>query len=160
MSGALLPGSSGSEGTALPCPICSVSFISTAAIRFGAYLDNLPSRSWLHDIGKRGHSHGFWGFRRGHSLWGYPFKLLQQGTQAHPYLRFGGCESGITGPALHDRRDSYCVCPQKAPEQNPAWGTVSTESLSLFRAERAAPNSEDQKQIRRTRCFHSVMEMF
>lgn len=54
---------------------------------------------------------------------------------------------------------TMCVL-RKPPEQDPAGGTVPTESLSLFRVERAAPDSEDQKQIRRTRCFHSVMEMF
>ena len=48
----------------------------------------------------------------------------------------------------------------KPPEQDPAGGPVPTESLSLFRVERAAPDGEDQKQIRRTRGFHSVMEMF
>ena len=47
----------------------------------------------------------------------------------------------------------------KPSGQDPAGGTVPTESLSLFRAERVAPDSEDQKRIR-TRCFHSVMEMF
>ena len=87
-----------------------------------------PPDPGLHYIGKdplpkRGHSHGFWGFRRGHSLWGDPFKALQQGTQPLPCLRFGGCEQGITGPAPRDCRDGYCVCAWKAPRTGAGRGS-------------------------------------
>lgn len=83
-----------------------------------------PPDPGLHDIGKdpfpkRGHSHGFWGFRRGHSWRGGPLKFLQQGTQAHPCLHFGGCESGITGPTPRDHWNGYHVCPWKAPGTGP-----------------------------------------